>query len=228
MRLHARKPARAPATGRHGARPLQIREQRRREVGKLGAIIPYYTGTVALMTASPILASVAAFTVYAFIAPASDFSPARIFSSLALFSLLKPALEGLPFVFVEVRSAAQAAPPGARALPVVPGMHLHPSLLPCQVLRCTLLPPLLHLASLCCCASRSRALLQACSGGRADGRGHGESQAPDHVLHAPGPQHRGAPRAPAGRHAAAAVRVPACCHGCLNRMYASGVRVSCA
>jgi hypothetical protein len=111
--LHPRtcKPAHPRAAGRRGARPPQIREQRRREVGKLGAIIPYYTGTVALMTASPILASVAAFTAYAFIAPATDFSPARIFSSLALFSLLKPALEGLPFVFVEVRAAAPPCRP---------------------------------------------------------------------------------------------------------------------
>ena len=83
----------------------QIREQRRREVGRLGAMIPYYTGTVALMIASPIMASVASFCVYARIVPADQFSPGRIFSSLALFGLLKPALEGLPFVLVEVRRA---------------------------------------------------------------------------------------------------------------------------
>ena len=80
----------------------QIREQRRREVGRLGAMIPYYTGTVALMVASPIMASVASFCVYARVVPAEQFSPGRIFSSLALFGLLKPALEGLPFVLVEV------------------------------------------------------------------------------------------------------------------------------
>lgn len=80
----------------------QIREQRRREVGRLGAMIPFYTGTVALMVASPIMASVASFSVYARVVPADQFSPGRIFSSLALFGLLKPALEGLPFVLVEV------------------------------------------------------------------------------------------------------------------------------
>ena len=87
----------------------QIREQRRREVGRLGAMIPYYTGTVALMVASPIMASVASFCVYARVVPAEQFSPGRIFSSLALFGLLKPALEGLPFVLVEVR-AVRAVP----------------------------------------------------------------------------------------------------------------------
>ena len=66
-------------------------------------MIPYYTGTVGLMIASPIMAAVASFCVFARVTPAEEFTPGKIFASLSLFGLLKPALEGLPFVLVEVR-----------------------------------------------------------------------------------------------------------------------------
>lgn len=85
----------------------QVNDARVRELGRLGAAIPARVGMQTLLFATPVLAAVASFAVYGAAAPAS-FTAARIFSSIALFGIMRIPLVLLPFALVEVRPPAPA------------------------------------------------------------------------------------------------------------------------
>ena len=81
---------------------LQIHTQRKKEMRKLGRMVPYYTLMECTMVASPILAAIASFLTFAAIADPSQFTPGAIFSAVALFGILRPPVEELPHAMVEV------------------------------------------------------------------------------------------------------------------------------
>ena len=81
---------------------LQIQKQRKKEMRKLGHMVPYYTLMECTMVASPILAAIASFLTFAAIADPSQFTPGAIFSAVALFGILRPPVEELPHAMVEV------------------------------------------------------------------------------------------------------------------------------
>ena len=81
---------------------LQIQNQRKKEMRKLGRMVPYYTLMECTMVTSPILAAIASFLTFAAIADPSQFTPGAIFSAVALFGILRPPVEELPHAMVEV------------------------------------------------------------------------------------------------------------------------------
>lgn len=80
----------------------QIRKQRKKELRKLGHMIPCYTLMECTMVASPIIAAIASFLAFAATADPDRFTPGAIFSAVALFGILKPPIEDLPHSMVEV------------------------------------------------------------------------------------------------------------------------------
>jgi hypothetical protein len=82
---------------------LQIQKERKKELRKLGHMVPYYTLMECTMVASPILAAIASFLTFAATASPDRFTPGAVFSAVALFGILKPPIEDLPHSMVEVR-----------------------------------------------------------------------------------------------------------------------------
>jgi len=82
----------------------QIEEERRKELRKLKHMILPYTGVELTLLASPTLAAVASFCVFAATTDAANFAPGTIFAAVALFGILQPAVEQLPYAFVEASS----------------------------------------------------------------------------------------------------------------------------
>jgi hypothetical protein len=80
-------------------RPAQVLEVRKMELGELRKAIPIRVGMQTLLFAAPMLAMVACFAVYGTVAPA-QFTPAAIFTSIALFGLMRFPLIFLPFALV--------------------------------------------------------------------------------------------------------------------------------
>ena len=89
---------------------LQIHAQRKKEMRKLGRMVPYYTLMECTMVASPILAAIASFLTFAAIADPSQFTPGAIFSAVALFGILRPPVEELPHAMVEVGECSHCSP----------------------------------------------------------------------------------------------------------------------
>lgn len=79
-----------------------MNDARVKELGRLGAAIPSRVGMQTLLFAAPVLAAVCSFAVYGAVQPA-NFTAARIFSSIALFGIMRIPLVLLPFALVEVR-----------------------------------------------------------------------------------------------------------------------------
>ncbi len=93
-------------TFKEGSVRLQIQKERKKEMRKLGHMVPYYTLMEGTMVSSPILAAIASFLVFAATAPPERFTPAAIFAAVALFGILKPPIEDLPHSMVEVTPSA--------------------------------------------------------------------------------------------------------------------------
>ena len=87
---------------------LQIQKERKKELKKLGHMVPYYTLMECTMVASPVLAAIASFLTFAAIASPDRFTPGPIFSAVALFGILKSPIEELPHSMVEVRITSVA------------------------------------------------------------------------------------------------------------------------
>ncbi|KAK9823870.1 hypothetical protein WJX72_006059 [[Myrmecia] bisecta] len=83
------------------AQEAAVLETRRLELGRLAKAIPYRVGMQTLLFAAPVLAAVASFAAYGVAAP-DQFTAPRIFSAIALFSLMRLPLILLPFALVEL------------------------------------------------------------------------------------------------------------------------------
>eukprot|EP00884_Botryococcus_braunii_P000224 jgi/Botrbrau1/10201/Bobra.116_1s0017.1 len=86
------------------AQEAAVSEARVKELGRLGAAIPARVGMQTLLFAAPVLAAVCSFAVYGAVSP-NNFTAARIFSSIALFGIMRIPLVLLPFALVELGNA---------------------------------------------------------------------------------------------------------------------------
>jgi ABC-type multidrug transport system fused ATPase/permease subunit len=86
------------------AQEAAILEVRKDELGKLKKAIPMRVGMQTLLFAAPTLAMVSAFAVYGTVKPEA-FTPAAIFTSIALFGLMRFPLIFLPFALVQLSNA---------------------------------------------------------------------------------------------------------------------------
>lgn len=86
------------------AQEAAILEVRKDELGKLKKAIPMRVGMQTLLFAAPTLAMVCAFAVYGTVKPEA-FTPAAIFTSIALFGLMRFPLIFLPFALVQLSNA---------------------------------------------------------------------------------------------------------------------------
>jgi ABC-type multidrug transport system fused ATPase/permease subunit len=96
------------------AQEAVVLEVRRKELGELRKAIPHRVGLQTLLSAAPTLAMVVCFVVYGTVVP-SSFTPANIFTSIALFALMRFPLIFLPFALVS-GGAGGSAPRGLAAL----------------------------------------------------------------------------------------------------------------
>ena len=79
----------------------QILVARKDELKQLRRAIPYKVGMQTMLFAAPVLAAVASFAAYGAADPTA-FTPARIFTAISLFSLMRMPLIFLPFALVQV------------------------------------------------------------------------------------------------------------------------------
>ena len=79
----------------------QILVARRDELKQLRRAIPYKVGMQTMLFTAPVLAAVASFAAYGAADPTA-FTPARIFTAISLFSLMRMPLIFLPFALVQV------------------------------------------------------------------------------------------------------------------------------
>ena len=79
-------------------------EVRKKELGELRKAIPLRVGLQSLLFAAPTLAMVVCFAVYGSVQP-ENFTPATIFTSIALFSLMRVPLIFLPFALIQLTNA---------------------------------------------------------------------------------------------------------------------------
>ncbi len=85
----------------------QILVARKDELKQLRRAIPYKVGMQTMLFAAPVLAAVASFAAYGAADPTA-FTPARIFTAISLFSLMRMPLIFLPFALVQVRLSVWA------------------------------------------------------------------------------------------------------------------------
>ena len=86
----------------------QVAAARAAELGALRSAVPFRVGMQTLLFAAPVVAAVASFAAFGAVAP-NRFTPAVVFSSLALFALMRLPLVLLPFAAVEAGNAAVSA-----------------------------------------------------------------------------------------------------------------------
>jgi ATP-binding cassette, subfamily C (CFTR/MRP), member 1 len=86
------------------AQEAAVLEVRKDELGRLRAAIPMRVGMQTLLFAAPTLAMVVCFVVYGSVEP-QNFTPAAIFTSIALFALMRFPLLFLPFALVQLSNA---------------------------------------------------------------------------------------------------------------------------
>eukprot|EP00891_Asterochloris_glomerata_P006803 jgi/Astpho2/6803/e_gw1.00103.48.1_t len=82
----------------------QILVARKDELKQLRRAIPYKVGMQTMLFAAPVLAAVASFAAYGAADPTA-FTPARIFTAISLFSLMRMPLIFLPFALVQLGNA---------------------------------------------------------------------------------------------------------------------------
>ncbi|KAL4852933.1 Multidrug resistance-associated protein 1 [Chlorella vulgaris] len=86
------------------AQEAAVLEVRRKELGELRKAIPLRVGMQSLLFAAPTLAMVVCFAVYGSVDP-EGFTPAAIFTSIALFGLMRFPLIFLPFALIQLSNA---------------------------------------------------------------------------------------------------------------------------
>ncbi|KAL4457987.1 hypothetical protein ABPG75_012852 [Micractinium tetrahymenae] len=86
------------------AQEAVVLDVRRNELGQLRKAIPMRVGMQSMLFAAPTLAMVVCFAVYGSTSP-SNFTPASIFTSIALFGLMRFPLIFLPFALIQLSNA---------------------------------------------------------------------------------------------------------------------------
>ena len=86
----------------------QVAAARAAELGALRSAVPFRVSMQTLLFAAPVVAAVASFAAFGAVSP-TRFTPAVVFSSLALFALMRLPLVLLPFAAVEAGNAAVSA-----------------------------------------------------------------------------------------------------------------------
>ncbi|PSC67462.1 hypothetical protein C2E20_8853 [Micractinium conductrix] len=86
------------------AQEAALLEVRKKELGELGKAIPMRVGMQSMLFAAPTLAMVVCFAVFGTVNPGS-FTPAAIFTSIALFGLMRFPLIFLPFALIQLSNA---------------------------------------------------------------------------------------------------------------------------
>jgi len=83
------------------AQEAAVLEVRKNELGELRKAIPMRVGMQTLLFAAPTLSMVTCFAVYGAVVP-NEFTPANIFTAIALFALMRFPLIFLPFALVSI------------------------------------------------------------------------------------------------------------------------------
>ena len=86
------------------AQEAAVLEVRKSELGALGKAIPYRVGLQTLLFAAPSLAMVTCFVVYGTVNP-DQFTASSVFTSIALFALMRFPLIFLPFALIQLANA---------------------------------------------------------------------------------------------------------------------------
>jgi ATP-binding cassette subfamily C (CFTR/MRP) protein 1 len=86
------------------AQEAAVLEVRKRELAALGKAIPYRVGLQTLLFAAPSLAMVTCFVVYGTVKP-EQFTASSVFTSIALFALMRFPLIFLPFALIQLANA---------------------------------------------------------------------------------------------------------------------------
>lgn len=86
------------------AQEAAVLEVRKNELGALGKAIPYRVGLQTLLFAAPSLAMVTCFVVYGTVRP-EQFTASAVFTSIALFALMRFPLIFLPFALIQLANA---------------------------------------------------------------------------------------------------------------------------